>query len=155
MRIATYALLCVRHQYYQYCTTVISGSPQRLTLIFNTNRGIFIYRCMALHIFGQVLRSWLGFCLKRNPFLVPVSLERLAGVSGLTPKCGQNIFFADKKGFTDVGGEPHRAGKRSTQLLDDHSTSDAIGGSAIADGDMLRVRAAAAIIMHEETIHGR
>lgn len=86
---------------------------------------------------------------------MPISLERLAGVSGLTPECGLNIFSVDKKGFTDVGGVPHRTGKRSTPLLHDQGTCDAIGGSAIADGDMLRVRAAAALIMHEETIHGR
>lgn len=92
--------------------------------------------------------------------MVPVSLERLAGVSGLTPSYGQIFFSADRKGFIDVGGVPHRASKRSTPLLYDHSTSvsvsgDAIGGSTIADSDMLRIRAAAALIMHEETIHGR
>lgn len=119
---------------------------------------VLVYRYIPVHSFGQVLHSWLGFGLKRNPFLVPVSLERLAGVSGLMPSCGQNVFSVDRKGFTDVGGVLHRTSKRGAPLLCDHSTTvsrDAIGGSAIADGDMLRVRAAAALIMHEETIHGR
>lgn len=89
---------------------------------------------------------------------MPVSLERLAGSPGLTPSGGENVFSVDKKGFTDVGGVPRRASKRATTPLYDHSastTGNAIGGSAIADGDMLRVRAAAALIVHEETMHGR
>lgn len=115
-------------------------------------------RCRYAIAFRQVLQSWLGFCLKRNPLLVPVSLERLAGFPGLTPSCGENVFSEDKKGFTDVGGVPRRASKRTTPSLYDNSTSvggNAIGGSAIADGDMMRVRAAAALIVNEEVIHGR
>lgn len=104
----------------------------------------------------QLLRTWLGFSLRRNPFLCPMPLEKLAGVSGAIHNSGHQVFSKDKKGFYSVGGAIART--MTGDMLGDDSrapSSQRVGGSAIADGDMVRIRGAASLIMQEEATHGR
>lgn len=104
----------------------------------------------------QLLRTWIGFNLRRNPFLCPVPLERLAGVSSATNNCEHQLFSVDKKGFYSVGGATART-TTGNMLGDDPRvpSSQPVGGSAIADGDMVRIREAASMIVQEEATHGR
>ncbi|CAM9857041.1 unnamed protein product, partial [Hapterophycus canaliculatus] len=55
------------------------------------------------------VRTWLDFDLRRNPFLLPIPLERLADISGAASQPGHYTFAADKNGFFSVGGAPTRA----------------------------------------------
>lgn len=89
--------------------------------------------------------------------MVPLSLERLANMPTGTSR-GRHVLSIDKIGFTDVGGATFRAATQSTPQRDEHNrrpSSLRVSGSAIADEDMVRIRGAAALIMGEETVHGR
>lgn len=105
----------------------------------------------------QLLRTWLSFSLRRNPFLCPVPLEKLAGVSNATNTSGQKTSVMDKRGFFSVGGST-TCKPRTRGMLGDNSrapNSLRVGGSAIFDGDMGRIGGAAAMILKEEATHGR
>lgn len=89
---------------------------------------------------------------------MPSSLERLADLPGLAMAYGQRVFPADKNGFTDVGGVKQGITAQRVSQAHGHSKlSCNLRGfvSPIADGDMMRIREAAALIMHEEAAHGR
>lgn len=111
----------------------------------------------ALLRFLQMLRSWLSFSLRRNPFFCPVPLEKLAGVSNATNISGRKVFSMDKKGFFSVGGSTLCKPITRDMLGGDSQapTSLRMGGSAVADGDMRRIGGAAAMILQEEATHGR
>lgn len=102
------------------------------------------------------MRKWLNFDLRRNPFLLPIPLERLANVSGAASQPGHHTLSADKSGFFSVGGAPIRA-KTDTKLDwgEREPSSFLVGGGAIADSDMVRIRGAASVIVQEEATHGR
>lgn len=104
----------------------------------------------------QSVRTWLNFDLRRNPFVLPMPLERLANISGPASQSGQHTFSADKNGFYSVGGAPTRP-KNDTNIESDARgpSTPLVGGSAIADTDMVRIRGAAAVIVQEEAINGR
>ncbi|CAN0145147.1 unnamed protein product [Scytosiphon promiscuus] len=102
------------------------------------------------------VRTWLNFDLRRNPFLLPMPLERLADVSGAASQPGHHTFPVDKNGFFSVGGAPARAKTdKKVDLGASEPTNSLVGGSAIADTDMVRMRGAAAVIVQEEATHGR
>ena len=121
-------------------------------LIFVTDRTI----CAAL-LSLQLLRNWISFSLRRNPFLCPVPLEKLAGVSNATNTSGLRSFSMDKKGFFSVGGSTTFKPRTRNKLGGDFRAPSnlRVGGSTIADGDMGRIGGAAGIILHEEATHGR
>lgn len=90
--------------------------------------------------------------------MVPMTLERLADDSSGTLSCGQRVFLVDKKGFTAVGGIVQHTATRRAPQPDEHSISPSnlrVNCSAIADGDIARVREAAALILQEEVMYGR
>lgn len=66
------------------------------------------------------------------------------------------VFSVDKRGFYSVGGS--KACTRTRNTVEDYSQAPCTlraSGSAIADGDMIRIRGAAAMIVEEEATHGR
>lgn len=105
--------------------------------------------------YAQPLRMWLRVSLRRNPFLVPIPTEKLALGGVLASQPGQHAFSEDKQGFFSVGGSYPRATTRDMHEWDPAPSTLRVGGSAIADGDMVRIRGAAAVIAQEEALHGR
>lgn len=104
---------------------------------------------------AQALRMWLSVSLRRNPFLVPIPTEKLALGGALASQPGHHAFSEDKQGFFSVGGANPRATTRDMHEWDSAPNNLRVGGSAIADGDMVRIRGAAAVIAQEEALHGR
>lgn len=83
-------------------------------------------------------------------------LEELAGVSGATHSSRHQLFSKDKKGFYSVGGSVARTMAGDMFGIDSRAPStERVGGSAIADGDMVKIRGAASMMMQEEATHGR
>ncbi|CAM9212025.1 unnamed protein product [Ectocarpus sp. 13 AM-2016] len=101
------------------------------------------------------LRMWLRVSLRRNPFLVPIPTEKLALGGILASQPGHHAFSEDKQVFFSVGGSYPRATTRDMHEWNPAPSNLRVGGSAIADGDMVRIRGAAAVIAQEEALHGR
>lgn len=105
----------------------------------------------------QILRKWLSFSLRRNPSVLPLSLERLADVPRKQPH-RQEDFSMDREGFTDVGGATQHTLDRRVLKLDECTRSSIgpmISVCVITDGDLAKIRQAATSIIQEEASFGR
>lgn len=110
-------------------------------------------------LFEQVLRYWLSYSLRRNPFLVPVPLNELGNACGTAPsENGGDVSPMDSRGFTAVGGSQHPhigLARRKDHLVKLNEPSVSLRGSIISDRDLKRIRKAAALLLQEENIYGR
>ncbi|CAM9513235.1 unnamed protein product, partial [Discosporangium mesarthrocarpum] len=107
----------------------------------------------------EAIRSWLGFSMARNPFIVPTSLEQRSMASSICLLPTGHESPMDVEGFTVVGGKNKRFSKSgSTRRNKEGSTcpqSQCANVGIVGDMDMLRVREAEKVILQEEEIHGR
>lgn len=93
---------------------------------------------------------------------MPASLEHLASFSTQgRHEQEPAVHLLDQRGFTEVGGIRSASSATSTTPPVGKTKMGAdiflapSGKSVISDRDVLRIRGAAAILLHEEAVHGR